>query len=120
MPTVYGANASPFVRKVRVALAEKGIPYELDPVFPGPGITPEFRQMSPLGKIPAYRDGERTLADSSVIIACNAAPARCSVAAMVASRSPVAVSTSMASFSSRRSRWARSRRRAIQPCAAGQ
>jgi hypothetical protein len=31
-----------------------------------------------------------------------------------------AVSTSMASFSSRRSRWARSRRRAIQPCAAGQ
>jgi hypothetical protein len=31
-----------------------------------------------------------------------------------------AVSTSMASFSSRRSPWARSRRRAIQPCAAGQ
>jgi hypothetical protein len=57
--------------------------------------------------------------DSSVIIACNAAPAPCSVAAMVAYRSPVAVSTSMASFSSRRSRWARSRRRAIQPCAAG-
>jgi hypothetical protein len=55
-----------------------------------------------------------------VIIAYNAAPAPCSVAAMVASRSPVAVSTSMASFSSRRSRCARSRRRAIQPCAAGQ
>jgi hypothetical protein len=35
-----------------------------------------------------------------VIIACNAPPARCSVAAMGASRSPVAVSTSMASFSS--------------------
>jgi hypothetical protein len=55
-----------------------------------------------------------------VIIAGNAAPARYSVAAMVASRSPVAVNTSMATFSSRRSRWARSRRRAIQPCAAGQ
>jgi hypothetical protein len=46
--------------------------------------------------------------------------ARCSVAAMAASRSPSAVSTSMASFFRRRSRWARSRRRAIQPCGAGQ
>src|SRR4029453_7797205 len=34
----------------------------------------------------------------------------CSVAAMVASRSPSAVNTSMAGFSRRRSRWARSRR----------
>jgi glutathione S-transferase len=66
MPIVYGANASPFVRKVRVFLAEKGIPYELEPVFPG-GPNPEFRKISPLGKIPAFRDGERTLADSSVI-----------------------------------------------------
>jgi hypothetical protein len=47
-----------------------------------------------------------------VIIACNAAPARCSVAGMVvASRSPSAVNTSMASFSRRRSRSAGSRRR---------
>jgi hypothetical protein len=29
-----------------------------------------------------------TVKDSSLIIACNAAPARCSVAAMMASRSP--------------------------------
>ena len=69
MPTVYGANASPFVRKVRVVLAEKGIPYELEPVFPGAGAPPEFRSMSPLGKIPAFRDGDRTLPDSSVICA---------------------------------------------------
>jgi len=68
MPTVYGANASPFVRKVRVFLAEKGIPYELEPIFPF-GPNPEFRKISPLGKIPAYRDGDRTLADSSVICA---------------------------------------------------
>jgi glutathione S-transferase len=34
MRTVYGAIASPFVRKVRVFLAEKGIPYHLEPVFP--------------------------------------------------------------------------------------
>ena len=32
MPTVLGASASPFVRKVRVALAEKGIAYELDAI----------------------------------------------------------------------------------------
>ncbi len=68
MPTVYGINASPFVRKVRVALAEKGVPYELDPVIPV-NVSDEFKQMSPLGKIPAYRDGDRTLSDSSVICA---------------------------------------------------
>jgi glutathione S-transferase len=69
MPTVYGANASPFVRKVRVALIEKNIPYELESIFPGPMAPPYFRQISPLGKIPAYRDGDRTLSDSSVICA---------------------------------------------------
>ena len=69
MPTLFGANASPFVRKVRVVLAEKNIPYELEPVFPGPTAPPEFRKLSPLGKIPAYRDGDKTLADSSVICA---------------------------------------------------
>lgn len=68
MPTVYGVNASPFVRKVRVFLAEKGIPYELDPVIPF-GVSAEFKKMSPLGKVPAFRDGDRTLCDSSVICA---------------------------------------------------
>jgi glutathione S-transferase len=69
MPTVYGVNASPFVRKVRVVLAEKGIAYDLEPVFPGPTAPPDFKKMSPLGKVPAYRDGDRTLCDSSVICA---------------------------------------------------
>ena len=68
MPTVYGAHVSPFVRKVRAFLAEKNIPYELDPVVPF-GAPPEFKKMSPLGRIPAFRDGDRTLADSSVICA---------------------------------------------------
>ena len=68
MRTVYGANASPFVRKVRVFLAEKGIPYNLEPVFPF-NPPPEFKQMSPLGKIPAYKDGDVVLSDSSVICA---------------------------------------------------
>jgi len=68
MPTVYGISLSPFVRKVRVALAEKGLSYDRDPVIPV-NPPPEYRQISPLGKIPAYRDGDVTLADSSVICA---------------------------------------------------
>jgi glutathione S-transferase len=68
MPTVYGVNASPFVRKVRVVLTEKGIPYELEPVVPV-NVSPEFRKMSPLGKIPAFRDGAVVLSDSSIICA---------------------------------------------------
>ena len=66
MPTLYGSGLSPFVRKVRVALAEKGIAYEHDPVIPG-NPDPTFRAMSPLGKIPAFRDGDRSMCDSSII-----------------------------------------------------
>ncbi len=68
MPTVLGVNASPFVRKVRVALAEKNIPYELTPVFPG-AADEEFRKLSPLGKVPAFKDGDKGFSDSSVICA---------------------------------------------------
>lgn len=68
MITVHGAPASPFVRKVRVALAEKGLEYTLNPVSPF-GPDPEFRKLSPLGKIPALTDGEASLPDSSVICA---------------------------------------------------
>ncbi len=62
MPIVYGAKGSPFVRKVRVFLTEKGLPYELEEVIPV-NVSPEFKKISPLGKIPAYRDGDLTLAD---------------------------------------------------------
>ncbi len=66
MAIVFGVSPSPFVRKVRVTLAEKNVPYELKPVFPGDN-DPAYRKMSPLGKIPAFKDGERALSDSSVI-----------------------------------------------------
>ena len=68
MPTVLGVNLSPFVRKVRVALAEKNVPYDLLPVFPQ-ATDEDFRKLSPTGKIPAFRDGDKGLADSSVIVA---------------------------------------------------
>ena len=63
---VIGGSVSPFVRKVRAVLAEKGLDYQHEQV--NPFSPPEgFREISPLGKIPAFRDGDRTLADSSVI-----------------------------------------------------
>ena len=68
MPTLYGVNASPFVRKVRIVLAEKGIAYDLDPIIPL-NVSPEYKKISPLGKIPAWRDERGTLSDSSVICA---------------------------------------------------
>ncbi len=63
---LYGANPSPFVRKVRVFLAEKGIDYEHEQVIPF-AAPPEFRERSPLGKIPYFEHDGRFLADSSVI-----------------------------------------------------
>src|ERR1700743_1529812 len=67
---VYGSNVSPFVRKVRVVLAEKGLDYTLDPVNPF-APPPEFLAISPLKRIPAFRDTDlpepNHLSDSSVI-----------------------------------------------------
>lgn len=64
--TVYGASLSPFVRKVRAVLAEKGLEYELNQVniFPMPDW---FAEMSPLRRIPVLTDGDVSLPDSSAI-----------------------------------------------------
>jgi glutathione S-transferase len=67
MPILHGVNLSPFVRKVRFALAEKGITVDQEPVVPF-GVSDEFKKLSPLGKIPVYQDGDLVLPDSSVII----------------------------------------------------
>ena len=68
MPILHGVNPSPFVRKARVALAEKGIAYESVPVMPM-GQSAEYLKLSPLGKIPCWQDGDFVLPDSSCIIA---------------------------------------------------
>lgn len=64
--TLYGAPLSPFVRKARLCLLEKGLDYQLEMVMP---FTPPdwYLQLNPLGRIPAFKDAEVTLADSSVI-----------------------------------------------------
>ncbi|WP_407524594.1 glutathione S-transferase family protein [Methylobacterium oryzisoli] len=64
---LYGSSLSPFVRKVLVALAEKAVPFDHVPLrFHDPDR--EFQAASPLGKIPALRDGDFRLADSSAIV----------------------------------------------------
>ncbi|MFN2428270.1 MAG: glutathione S-transferase family protein [Candidatus Binatia bacterium] len=67
MRKVHGVGASPFVRKVRVALAEKGLDYELEPVFPF-GVSADFKKISPLGKIPVLQEDDYYLPDSSAIL----------------------------------------------------
>jgi glutathione S-transferase len=68
MLEIHGPNVSPFVRKTRAALAEKGIQYELVPVniF---APSPEFKALTPLGKVPVLRDESVVLPDSSCILA---------------------------------------------------
>ncbi|WP_455231488.1 glutathione S-transferase family protein [Geopseudomonas aromaticivorans] len=64
--TVYGATLSPFVRKVRLLLAEKGLGYQLEII--APFSQPDwFFEISPLGRIPGFKDGDLALADSGVI-----------------------------------------------------
>jgi glutathione S-transferase len=62
-----GAGLSPFVRKVRVVLAEKGLPYEHEQLTPF-GPNPEYRKLNPTGKIPTLTDGDRVIPDSSAIV----------------------------------------------------
>lgn len=65
--TVYGAPLSPFVRKLCLCLLEKGLEYDLEVIMPFGDQPTWYRELSPLGRIPAFRDGELNLADSSVI-----------------------------------------------------
>lgn len=65
---LFGFPLSPFVRKVALVLAEKGLDFDWEPSNPR---TPsaEFTAASPFGKIPAFADGDYTLADSTAIVA---------------------------------------------------
>lgn len=65
MATLYGIGRSPFVRKVRVVCAEKQIRYDHEPIVPAQ----VDRQISPLGKVPGWKDEHGPLCDSSVICA---------------------------------------------------
>jgi len=61
---IIGAPQSNFVRTVRIACMEKGIPYTLTPARPH---SPEVDAIHPLGKIPAMRHGNVVLCESKAI-----------------------------------------------------
>ena len=63
-----GAGLSAFVRKVRVALIEKGLEYEHDPMLPL-GVSDDYKRLHPQGKVPLMTDGDRVIPDSSAICA---------------------------------------------------
>ncbi|HKJ23806.1 MAG TPA: glutathione S-transferase family protein [Myxococcota bacterium] len=65
---IHGVPPSPFVRKVRVFLAEKNVPYELKTQQPF-NPPPEYLAKSPLGKIPCLEEGDFAVPDSSAICA---------------------------------------------------
>jgi glutathione S-transferase len=58
-PVVYGAPYSVYVRAVRLALEEKGVPYRLVPVdvFAPDGPPKEYFIRQPFGRIPAFEHG---------------------------------------------------------------
>jgi glutathione S-transferase len=64
---LYGAPVSPYVRKVLAYAAEKGLAIELVPVGIG-DANPDFLAISPFRKMPALKDGDFGISDSSAII----------------------------------------------------
>lgn len=66
---LYGSSLSPYVRKVLAFAGEKGIDLELRPTGTAPGQpSDEFLEASPFRKMPALRDGDYSLGDSSAIV----------------------------------------------------
>ena len=66
MIKLYGVPLSPFARKALLVLDYKELEYENIPTFPG-DPSPEFRAISPLGKIPVLDHDGFTIPDTSVI-----------------------------------------------------
>lgn len=65
---LYGAALSPFVRKTRAFMREKGLEYQS--IYINPFDLPDdYVKINPLKRIPALADGDKTLADSAVICA---------------------------------------------------
>jgi len=63
-PILYGSPYSTFVRTARIAFHEKGVAYDL---VPDEGNVPDYRVISPFGRIPALRHGDLALFESLAI-----------------------------------------------------
>jgi glutathione S-transferase len=68
-PRVFGAPYSVYVRIVRLALAEKGVEYELVPVdiFAKDGPPPSYLERHPFGRIPAFEHDGFSLYETGAI-----------------------------------------------------
>ena len=66
MLKLYGVALSPFVRKAMLTLDYKELEFDSEPTFPG-DESPEFRAISPLGKVPVLEHDGFTISDTSVI-----------------------------------------------------
>ncbi|XOV82313.1 MAG: glutathione S-transferase family protein [bacterium] len=70
MVIVYDHPLSPYGQKVKIALLEKGVPFQaVMPDAIGSGSTAgEFAQASPRGEVPALIDGDVAVFDSTIIL----------------------------------------------------
>lgn len=70
MIDLFGADYSVYVRSARLALEEKGVPYELRPVDVfAPGGPPQgYLALQPFGKIPALKHGGFALYETAAIL----------------------------------------------------
>jgi len=68
-PILFGAAYSVYVRAVRLALAEKGVPYDLVEVdvFAAAGPPADYLQRHPFGRIPAFEHDGFRLYESTAI-----------------------------------------------------
>jgi glutathione S-transferase len=64
---IYGSSLSPYVRKVLAFAGEKGLDVDLQATG-FPNHSAEFLEASPFRKMPAMRDGDYALPDSSAIV----------------------------------------------------
>jgi glutathione S-transferase len=69
MIKLYDFLPCPFGQKVRIALAEKSLSYELVPVDIGKGEQrrPEFLRLNPYGRVPVLIDEDTVVYDSTII-----------------------------------------------------
>jgi glutathione S-transferase len=63
--TLLGSPLSSYVRTARMGLAEKGVKYTLEPHGPN---TAEMLAVHPFGKVPAFRDGDLEMFETSAIL----------------------------------------------------
>jgi len=66
---LYETPISPYVRKVKMVLHEKGLPYESQPVdlLGDENLRPEYLALNPFHRVPVLRDGDVVLFESTAI-----------------------------------------------------